>query len=76
MPNGWFHVLPEIRVRKLENLFRHKVFKMLLREKRISREWVDKLLWWKNSGFSIHSQVKIKSRNREKKGRLLTAMTR
>jgi len=33
------------------NLFRHKVFKMLLREKKI-RGVVDKLLSWKNSGFS------------------------
>jgi len=23
MPNGWFHVLPEIDIKKLENLFRH-----------------------------------------------------
>ncbi len=61
MPNGWFHVLPEIDVKKLENLFRHKVFKMLLREKKISREWVDKLLSWKNSGFNFHNQVKIQS---------------
>ncbi len=51
MPNGWFHVLPEIEVKKLENLFRHKVFKILLREKKISRELVDKLLSWKNSGL-------------------------
>ncbi len=34
---------------------------MLLREKKIGREWVDKLLSWKNSGFSIHNQVKIHS---------------
>jgi len=42
MANGWFHVLPEIDVKKLEDLFRHKVFKMLLREKKISRELVNK----------------------------------
>jgi len=61
MPNGWFHVLPEIEVKKLKNLFRHKVFKMLLREKKISRELVDKLRSWKNSGFNIHNQVKIQT---------------
>ncbi|MCZ6562931.1 MAG: transposase [Deltaproteobacteria bacterium] len=61
MPNGWFHVLPEIDIKKLEILFRHKVFKMLLREEKIRRELVDKLLSWKNSGFSIHNQVKIQS---------------
>jgi hypothetical protein len=34
MPNGWFYVLPEIDMKKLESLFRHKVFKMLLGEKK------------------------------------------
>jgi len=34
---------------------------MLLREKKISRELVDKLLSWKNSGFNIHNQVRIQS---------------
>ncbi len=37
---------------------------MLLREKKISRELVDKLLSWKNSGFNIHNQVKIQSHDR------------
>ncbi len=30
MTNEWFYVLPEIDVKKLENLFRQEVFKMLL----------------------------------------------
>jgi len=34
---------------------------MLLKKKKISRELVDKLLSWKNSGFNIHHQVKIQS---------------
>ena len=46
---------------KLQRLFQHKVLKLLLKEKRISREWVEKLLSWRNSGFNIHNQVKIKS---------------
>ena len=49
-----------LNVKKLESLFRHKVFKMLLKEKKISRELVDKLLSWKNSGFNIT----IKSRSK------------
>ena len=39
----------------LEGLFRHKVFKMLLREKKINRELIDKPLSWRNSGFNIHN---------------------
>ncbi len=34
---------------------------MLIREKKISRELIDNLLSWKNSGFYIHNQVKIQS---------------
>src|SRR5713226_81576 len=67
LPNGWFYVLPEIDVRKLEKLFQHKVLKLLLKEKRISKEWVEKLLSWRNSGFNIHNQVKIGSQ--DKRGR-------
>jgi len=63
MPNGWFYVLPKIDVKKLESLFRHKILKLLLSEKKISGELVEKLLSWKNSGFSVHNQVKIKSRD-------------
>ncbi len=61
MPDGWFYVLPEIEVKELEKLFRHKVLKLLLKEKGISEEWVKKLLSWRNSGFNIHNQVKIRS---------------
>jgi hypothetical protein len=64
MANAWFYVLPEIDIKKLESLFRHKVLKLLLSEKRISEKLVEKLLSWKNSGFSVHNQVKIKSRDR------------
>jgi len=39
------------------------VLKLLLKEKRISEEWVKKLLCWHNSGFNIHNQVKIKSQD-------------
>ena len=55
MPNGWFYVLPKIDVKKLESLFRHKILKLLLSEKKISGELVEKLLSWKNSGFSVHN---------------------
>ncbi|MBI4529688.1 MAG: transposase [Deltaproteobacteria bacterium] len=64
MPKGWFYVLPQIDLRKLESLFRHHVLKLLLKEKRISEEWVKKLLCWRNSGFNLHNQVKIRSDDR------------
>ena len=40
-------------------LFRHKVLRLLLKEKRISQEWVQKLLSWRNSVVSdtFHSKI-------------------
>jgi hypothetical protein len=35
-----------------------------------SRELVERLLSWKNSGFSIHNQVKIKGRDKRARERL------
>ncbi len=50
-----------LQQRRMKSLFRHKVLKLLLKEKRISEQWVQKLLSWKSSGFNIHNQVKIRS---------------
>ena len=49
---------------KLESLFRHKVLKLLLKEKKISQEWVQRLLSWRNSGFNIPNQVRIRSQDK------------
>ena len=64
MPNGWFYVLPEIDVKKLESLFRHKVLKLLLREKKISREWVEKLLSGETPGSISIIRSKSEARTR------------
>jgi len=52
-----------VQLGEAQSLFRHKILKLLLSEKKISGELVEKLLSWKNSGFSVHNQVKIKSRD-------------
>jgi hypothetical protein len=62
--NGWFYVLPEIDVKKLESLFRHKVLKLLLREKKISREWVEKLLSGETPGSISIIRSKSEARTR------------
>jgi hypothetical protein len=63
-PNGWFYVLPKIDLKKLEALFRHHVLKMLMREGKIDEALIKKLLGWRHSGFSLHHQVCIGSRDR------------
>ena len=41
-----------------KSLFRHKVLKLLLKEKRISEEWVKKLLGWRNLGEGSDFYIK------------------
>ena len=44
---------------KLRTSCAARSLKMLLREKKISKDLLVKLLSWKNPDFNIHKQVKI-----------------
>jgi hypothetical protein len=50
---GMFRVAPPLELKKLEAIFRHKVFKMLLKKGKITEEMVRMLSAWKHSGFNI-----------------------
>jgi hypothetical protein len=58
-PSGWFSAFPKIDLHVLEQLFRHRVLQMLLRERRIDEALVRKLLGWQHTGFSLHNAVRI-----------------
>ena len=58
-PTGWFVAFPKIDLYTLEHLFRHRVLRMLLRERRIDETVIRKLLGWRHSGFSLHNEVRI-----------------
>jgi hypothetical protein len=51
--------LPKIGLSALEQLFRHRVLRMLLRERRIDDTVIRTLLGWRHSGFSLHNAVRI-----------------
>lgn len=68
--NGWLYVVPDIDLKKLELLFRHKVFTMLRREGKIDDALIKKLLGWRHSGFSIHNQVRIDGRDQDGREKL------
>ena len=68
--NGWLYVVPDIDLKKLELLFRHKVFTMLRREGKIDDALIKKLLGWRPSGFSIHNQVRIDGRDQDGREKL------
>ena len=48
-----FHVAPPLELKKLEALFRHNVFRMLLAKGKITRELIAMHSSWKHSGFNV-----------------------
>ncbi len=68
--NGWLSVVPDIDVKKLERLFRHKVFTLLRREGKIDDALIKMLVGWRHSGFSIHYQVGIGSQDQPRREKL------
>jgi len=50
---GMFRVAPPLELKKLEAIFRHKVFRMLLDKGKITRETIAMLSTWRHSGFNV-----------------------
>jgi len=57
--NGMFRVAPRIDTKPLEEIFRYKVFNMLLSRGIITRDLVSMLLSWRHSGFSVFCGPRI-----------------
>jgi hypothetical protein len=57
--DGTFKVSPTIDTKPLEEIFRHKIFKMLLSKGKIIQEMVDLVMSWKNSGFNVFCGPRI-----------------
>jgi len=57
--NGWLYVVPDIDLKELEQLFRHKVLTLRRREGKIDDALIKRLVGWRHSGCSIHHQVRI-----------------
>jgi len=50
---GMFRVAPPLELKKLEMIFRHKVFRMLLNKGKIKKEMIAMLSSWRHSGFQV-----------------------
>jgi len=48
-----FRVAPLFELKNLEEIFRHKVFKMLLSKGKITEDLIDMLMKWRHSGFNV-----------------------
>ncbi|MEN6318919.1 MAG: transposase [Syntrophaceae bacterium] len=56
---GMFRVAPPLELKKLETIFQHKVFRMLLAKGKISRETITMLSNWRHSGFNVYCGNRI-----------------
>jgi hypothetical protein len=54
-----FRVAPPLDLKKLEAIFRHKVFKMLLAKGRIAQDLIAMLSNWRHSGFQVFCGQRI-----------------
>ena len=61
--NGMFRVAPPLELKKLEAIFRHKVFKMLLAKGKIPAEMIRMLSSWRHSGFNVFYGNRISPRD-------------
>jgi hypothetical protein len=50
---GTFRVAPPLELKKLETIFRHTIFKMLLKKSKITEDMIRMLSAWKHSGFKV-----------------------
>jgi hypothetical protein len=50
---GMFRVAPPLELKKLEAIFRHKVFWMLIARGKIVREMISLISTWRHSGFPV-----------------------
>ena len=62
---GNFYPLPRISTETLEKVFVAKVLAMLVKEKLIGQDVVNKIRSWKHSGFSAHAKVRLEAGDRE-----------
>ena len=58
--NGTFYVMPNVKLKSLEEIFRAGIFTMLKEEGKITDDIITKLMKWRHSGFSINNGLRIK----------------
>jgi hypothetical protein len=57
--NGMFAVSPATDTKTLEQLFRHKVLKMLLAKSKITHDMITLLDKWRHTGFNVYCAPRI-----------------
>jgi hypothetical protein len=57
--NGMFSVSPAIDAKALEQIFRHKVLKMLLAKGKITQDMIALLDKWRHTGYNVFAGPRI-----------------
>jgi hypothetical protein len=58
----FFHKISRFHDERIQALFTHEVFSLLLRKKLVGLPLVEKILRWRHTGFNVHSQVRATSK--------------
>jgi len=74
--NGMFRVAPLFEIKHLEEIFRHKVFKMLLKKEKITGELVKMVSGWQHSGFNVFYGSRIQPGGEDAIGNLMHGYVR
>lgn len=60
-----FRVAPRFRPKDLEEIFRHKVFKMLLSKGKITEDLIKMFISWRHSGFNVFCGLRVEPRDQK-----------
>jgi len=60
-----FRVGPRFHTKDLEEIFRYKVFKMLLAKEKITEDLIDMIMKWRHSGFNVFYGPRIQPGEQE-----------
>jgi len=71
-----FRVAPLFEIKHLEEIFRHKVFKMLLKKEKITGELVKMVSGWQHSGFNVFYGSRIQPGGEDAIGNLMHGYVR
>jgi hypothetical protein len=59
---GVFHRLPHLDDARLAELFGREVLRLLVGKGLLSREWAERILSWRHTGFNVHSRVRARTK--------------
>jgi len=59
---GVFQEIPRIEDSRLAEIFAREVLGFLVRKELLSPEWAERILYWRHTGFNVHSLVRTKTK--------------